>query len=219
MSKSVEITGSWNHLSSPGERSSQQGFSWSSGFGTLSPVNNNPLRGLASILPTSNPVKIAPIGKDVKTSSSPSFDPSSIGRLSGPEFLWGSPTYSDHQSSSWRASSVGPFASPSQHSMFLGSHHHVGSAPSSERPFLNPIVYNGVGPISHMSPHGPIFIGNGSYQGRGALNEGLIERTRTRRVDYSVNQIGNKQYLLDLDKIASGEDSRTTLMIKNIPNK
>ncbi|KAJ7965087.1 Protein MEI2-like [Quillaja saponaria] len=28
-----------------------------------------------------------------------------------------------------------------------------------------------------------------------------------------------KQYQLDLDKIISGEDTRTTLMIKNIPNK
>ncbi|XP_024991645.1 protein MEI2-like 2 [Cynara cardunculus var. scolymus] len=302
--------GSWTHLSSPGERSSQQGFSWSSGMGTLSPVNSNNLRGLASILPThlSNPVKIAPIGKDQgtrdslikstqgldyqqsrsfpenKTSTSPGnassfvdsrFNQQSIGTLSGPEFLWGSPTtYSDLQSSSsWRASSVGLFtpteqgpvyASPSQHGTFLGSHHHVGSAPSGtpfdrhftsypeslERPFMGPLVFNGVGSIvgngSHMtnlSAHGtgfgpaspgdvlgsgspisrmtsfpskgPIFFGNG----RGALNEGSIERNRIRRVDYPVNQIGNKQYQLDLDKIISGEDARTTLMIKNIPNK
>ncbi|KAI3734240.1 hypothetical protein L6452_13705 [Arctium lappa] len=302
--------GSWNHLSSPGDRSSQQGFSWSSGMGTLSPVNSNHLRGLASILPPhlSNPVKIAPIGKDQgsrdsltkstqgldyqqsrsfpdhKTSTSPGnassfvdsrFNQHSIGTLSGPEFLWGSPTtYSDHQSSSsWRASSVGLFTpteqgpvytSPSQHGTFLGSHHHVGSAPSGtpldrhftsypesfERPFMGPLVFNGVGSIvgngSHMtnlSAHGtgfgsaspgdvlgsgspisrmtsfpskgPVFFGNG----RGASNEGSTERNRSRRIDYPVNQIGNKQYQLDLDKIISGEDTRTTLMIKNIPNK
>lgn len=249
--------GSWSHLSSPGERGSQQGFSWSSGFGTLSPVNN-PLRGLASILPPhmSNPVKIAPIGKDSfikstqgfdqqhshsfpnhKTSTSPgntnsNFDPSSVGRLSGTEFLWGSPTtYSDHQSSSsWRASSAGMYASPSHHGTYLGSHHVVGSASSSERAFMSPTVFNGVGPIfdgsgspiSRMTAFpnkGPIIIGSGSFQGRGALNESLIERSRSRRVDYTVNQIGNKQYQLDLDKIISGEDNRTTLMIKNIPNK
>ncbi|KAI3817044.1 hypothetical protein L1987_10831 [Smallanthus sonchifolius] len=246
--------GSWTHVSSPREHCSQQGFSWSSGVGTLSPVNN-PLLGLASILPPhlSNPVKIAPIGKDTiikstlgfdhqqshsfpnhKTSTSPgntpsfnnsNFDPSSIGRLSGPEFLWGSPTtYSDHQSSSsWRASSV--YASPSQHGPFLGPHH-VGSAPSSERTVFNgvgPIIGNGSGsPISRMTffPNkGPIKMGNGSFQGRGAVNEGLIERNHNRRVDYAVNQMGNKQYQLDLEKIISGEDSRTTLMIKNIPNK
>lgn len=245
------LAGSWTHLSSPREH----GFSWSSGFGTLSPVNN-PLTGLASILPphASNPVKIAPIGKDSlikstlgfdhqqshsfpnhKTNTSPgntpsfnnsNFDPSSIGRLSGPEFLWGSPTgYSDHQSSpSWRTSSV--YASPGQHGSFVGPHHHVGSAPSSERAVFTgvvPIISNGSGsPISRMTffpNNGPINMGNGSYQGRGTLNEGLTERNYSRRVDNAVNQIGNKQYQLDLQKIISGEDSRTTLMIKNIPNK
>nr|XP_043638221.1 protein MEI2-like 2 isoform X2 [Erigeron canadensis] len=265
----IGLAGSWNHLNSPGERSSQQGFSWSSGFGTLSPVNSTPLHGLASILPPhlSSPVKIAPIGKDQGMRNSfiksiqgfdnqqahsfsenersfinSNHDPSSIGRLSGPEFLWGSPT----SSSSWRASSVGPFppteqrqvySSPSQHGAFIGSHHHVGSAPSgipfdshftsypesSERAFMSPIIFSGSGsPISRMPSFpskGPMFLGNGSYQGRGASNDALIERNRSRRVDYSVNQIGNKQYQLDLDKILSGEDSRTTLMIKNIPNK
>ncbi|KAL8218486.1 hypothetical protein R6Q57_021859 [Mikania cordata] len=233
-------SGYWSHLSSPREHGSPQGFSWSSGFGTLSPVNN-PLSGLASILPPhiSNPVKIAPIGKDTfikstlgfghqqsnsfpnhKTSTSPgnpssNFDPSSIGRLSGPEFLWGSPT---------TQSSV--YASPSQHGPFPGPHHRVGSAPSTDRTIFNgvgPIISNGSGsPISRMTffpNRGPVIMGNGSYQGGIALNEGLIERNHSRRVDYAVNQMGNKQYQLDLDKIISGEDSRTTLMIKNIPNK
>ncbi|KAJ0475845.1 putative RNA recognition motif domain, mei2/Mei2-like RNA recognition [Helianthus annuus] len=244
--------GSWTHLSSPRDHGSPQGFSWSSGLGTLSP-GHNPLPGLASILPPhiSNPVKIAPIGKDnvfkstlgfdhQQSHSSPgntvntpslnnsNFDPSSLGRLSGPEFLWGSPTtYSDHQSSSsWRASSV--YASPSQHGSFLGQLHHVGSAPSAERTIFNgvgPVISNGSGsPISRMTffPNkGPMIMGSGSYQGRGALNEGLnlTERSHSRRVDYAVNQMGNKQYQLDLQKIISGEDSRTTLMIKNIPNK
>ncbi|XP_071733151.1 protein MEI2-like 2 isoform X2 [Rutidosis leptorrhynchoides] len=269
--------GNWAHLSSPGDRSSQQGFSWSSGFRTISPVNSTPLHGLATVLPNnmSSPVKISPIGKDQNTKNSfiksiqgfdhqqprsfsdnepfinSNLDQSSIGRLSGPEFLWGSPTtYSDHQSSSsWRGSSVGPvglfpsteqrkvYASPSQHGTFLGSRHHVGSAPSglpfdshftpypesSERAFMSPVIFNGSGsPTSRMtsfSNKGPIFVSTGSYQGVGPLNEVLIERNRTRRVDCPVNQIGNKQYQLDLDKIMSGEDTRTTLMIKNIPNK
>uniref|UniRef100_A0A5B7AHI7 RRM domain-containing protein n=1 Tax=Davidia involucrata TaxID=16924 RepID=A0A5B7AHI7_DAVIN len=79
-------------------------------------------------------------------------------------------------------------------------------------------------PNSRMMPlprNAPIFFRNGSYQGMGAMsNEGLAERGRNRRVEYSVNQIDNKkQYQLDLDKIINGEDTRTTLMIKNIPNK
>lgn len=69
--------------------------------------------------------------------------------------------------------------------------------------------------------NGPLFFGNGTLHGIGVtINEGLLERGRSRRVEYSVNQIDSKkQYQLDLDKIKSGEDTRTTLMIKNIPNK
>jgi len=46
------------------------------------------------------------------------------------------------------------------------------------------------------------------------------ERMRSRRNDSGANQSNNKrQYELDVDRIMRGEDSRTTLMIKNIPNK
>ncbi|KAM7487069.1 hypothetical protein LguiB_024553 [Lonicera macranthoides] len=46
------------------------------------------------------------------------------------------------------------------------------------------------------------------------------ERTRSRRNDGSSNQADNKkQFELDVDRIVRGEDKRTTLMIKNIPNK
>lgn len=67
----------------------------------------------------------------------------------------------------------------------------------------------------------PIFLGGGPYSGltSGSI-ESLAERGRNRRVDNNMTQIDSrKQYQLDLDKIVSGEDSRTTLMIKNIPNK
>ncbi|KAG6426688.1 hypothetical protein SASPL_110915 [Salvia splendens] len=46
------------------------------------------------------------------------------------------------------------------------------------------------------------------------------ERTRTRRNDCNSSQPDNKkQFELDLERIARGDDKRTTLMIKNIPNK
>ncbi|CAN6244466.1 unnamed protein product [Urochloa humidicola] len=46
------------------------------------------------------------------------------------------------------------------------------------------------------------------------------ERMRSRRNDSGANQSDNKrQYELDVDRIMRGEDLRTTLMIKNIPNK
>uniref|UniRef100_A0ACD5ZGB9 Uncharacterized protein n=1 Tax=Avena sativa TaxID=4498 RepID=A0ACD5ZGB9_AVESA len=46
------------------------------------------------------------------------------------------------------------------------------------------------------------------------------DRMRTRRHDGNNVQPENKrQFELDIERIAKGEDSRTTLMIKNIPNK
>ncbi|XP_058101188.1 protein MEI2-like 2 isoform X1 [Magnolia sinica] len=69
---------------------------------------------------------------------------------------------------------------------------------------------------------GPMFLGGGGpFPGPVTPGiDGLIERGRSRRVENNGNQIDSKkQYQLDLDKIISGEDTRTTLMIKNIPNK
>ncbi|XP_031491216.1 protein MEI2-like 4 isoform X2 [Nymphaea colorata] len=45
------------------------------------------------------------------------------------------------------------------------------------------------------------------------------ERMRGRRSDSSNQTDNKKQYELDIDRIIRGEDTRTTLMIKNIPNK
>ncbi|XP_066335433.1 protein MEI2-like 3 isoform X2 [Miscanthus floridulus] len=64
-------------------------------------------------------------------------------------------------------------------------------------------VTNGRNPMVHVST---------SYD---ATND----RIRSRRHDGNAAQSENKQFELDLDRIAKGEDSRTTLMIKNIPNK
>ncbi|KAK9706911.1 hypothetical protein RND81_07G159900 [Saponaria officinalis] len=199
---------------------------------------------------------------------------STVETLSGPEFLWGSPTtHSENlKSASWQTHSVGnpllsstenrngfPFASrhgpylnPTQHHQ-----HHVGSAPSGihhferhfgffpespETSFLNPGGFGrvNVGPRSgnymmNVHPHAgnmldasspsfrmmssprlsPVFLGNGPYPG---LPES--DRNRSRRMESNLNQVdAKKQFQLDLEKIAAGEDSRTTLMIKNIPNK
>ncbi|KAL2494623.1 Protein MEI2-like 5 [Forsythia ovata] len=67
----------------------------------------------------------------------------------------------------------------------------------------------------------PMFLDNGHFPGLTALDlEGPAEHGRSRHVENNGNQIDNrKQFQLDLDKIRSGEDNRTTLMIKNIPNK
>ncbi|KAL1834055.1 hypothetical protein ACET3Z_003706 [Daucus carota] len=67
----------------------------------------------------------------------------------------------------------------------------------------------------------PMFHGNGHFPGLSPINmEVLTERGRSRRAEQNATQMDNKkQFQLDLEKIRSGEDTRTTLMIKNIPNK
>lgn len=279
----------WPNFGSPVEHNSMHGYGQSPGMGSLSPISSNPLPGLASILPNhvSSPGKMAPIGKDPgkNLSSSPGpvspfLDlkpkPSGIGTLSGPQFLWGSPSRQpERTNSAWPTSPIGhPFTSSrhgqvhpysSRQNSFLGSQHHVGSAPSGipldrqfgffpespETSYMNQVAFGSSGsnsrnhlmnvgalnigvaiagnlsesgsPSSRVMPlsrNGPAFYGNGSYGGMGASNlEVLNDRGRNRRVD-SGNPIDNKkQYQLDLEKIINGEDTRTTLMIKNIPNK
>lgn len=62
------------------------------------------------------------------------------------------------------------------------------------------------------------------YPGRGQTNpmmntlEPPNDRPRNRRNDNG-SQADKKQFELDLERIMKGEDNRTTLMIKNIPNK
>eukprot|EP00250_Pteridium_aquilinum_P018523 c24119_g1_i1 orf=729-3338(+) len=50
-------------------------------------------------------------------------------------------------------------------------------------------------------------------------SEWVMERGRSRKTDNAVTHHDKKQYELDIQRIMRGEDSRTTLMIKNIPNK
>lgn len=70
-----------------------------------------------------------------------------------------------------------------------------------------------------MSPqHRQRFLQNGLLAS--SAMDGLTDRGRSRRGESISAQADNKkQYQLDLDRIMRGEDPRTTLMIKNIPNK
>ncbi|KAH0654588.1 hypothetical protein KY289_032266 [Solanum tuberosum] len=112
----------------------------------------------------------------------------------------------------------GSTGSSHSHGMSIGRLGAMNMAGSLARNFTE-----GGSPISRMIPlprNGPIFFGNGSYGGIGMTNnEGITEQVRSRRVESGNEMDNKKQYLLDLKKITSGEDARTTLMIKNIPNK
>ncbi|PWA40614.1 RNA recognition motif 2, Nucleotide-binding alpha-beta plait domain protein [Artemisia annua] len=167
---------------------------------------------------------------------------SGIGTLSGAQFLWGSPSIYPDQPKG--PTSQSQFIGSSQHNHHVGSaptglpferqfsRYHE----SSEPLFMSPPTYGGLGfsnargprnmmengpsSLSNMlSPRmSPMFLNNGHFPGLGSMN--LESMSRNRRVDHNANQMDNKkQFQLDLDKIAKGEDTRTTLMIKNIPNK
>eukprot|EP01018_Ginkgo_biloba_P017471 Gb_11658 [translate_table: standard] len=83
-------------------------------------------------------------------------------------------------------------------------------------------IENGSTSFGGMSPQckGHMFLGGGLTGSMTNYGEGPNERGRSRRSDNSASQADNKkQYQLDLEKIMRGEDTRTTIMIKNIPNK
>ncbi|KAJ0451298.1 putative RNA recognition motif domain, mei2-like RNA recognition, RNA-binding domain superfamily [Helianthus annuus] len=104
------------------------------------------------------------------------------------------------------------FGSPIEHSPLqsLSKSPVLGSMSSS---FGNGLP--GLASILHPQPARIAPIGLGP-----TIAESMSERGRNRRVDQNGSQIDSKkQFQLDLDKITSGEDTRTTLMIKNIPNK
>lgn len=74
--------------------------------------------------------------------------------------------------------------------------------------------------IPSPQQRGQIFRGRSSGNTTPTAYDGPSDRIRSRRNDASISQGDNKkQYELDIDRIVRGEDSRTTLMIKNIPNK
>ncbi|CAL9121079.1 unnamed protein product [Musa acuminata var. zebrina] len=67
---------------------------------------------------------------------------------------------------------------------------------------------------------GPVLFRSPPYSGLSSIGiDGLVDRNRSRRVDNHGGQVDKRLYQLDLDKIIKGEDTRTTIMIKNIPNK
>ncbi|KAL7087225.1 hypothetical protein ACP275_13G054700 [Erythranthe tilingii] len=279
------INGSWQNIGSPVEPNPLHN--------SYSPVGSNHSPGLASILlprQISSPVKISPIGKDpsrlsyqqhfsvpvANLSPSPisSFSDSkgsSVGTLSGPQFLWGSPTIqSDHINSPATSSFSRPLISkvhgigfPHLHGPFLRSHHHhhhhhhVGSAPSgvqldrhfgffpnspeSSSSHMNKAAFGlapNIGQNNGNRAFNGNFVGSGSPSSRmmsmpsngslyfginssfgATIGDGMIDRGRIRRGDSGVMMDNKRQYQLDLEKILNGEDIRTTLMIKNIPNK
>ena len=82
-----------------------------------------------------------------------------------------------------------------------------------------PIPSKNIGLASHHQ-NSVMFPGRGQMIPMMTSFDSANDRARSRRNEGSSNQADNKkQFELDLDRIMRGEDRRTTLMIKNIPNK
>ncbi|XP_010555583.1 PREDICTED: protein MEI2-like 4 [Tarenaya hassleriana] len=102
--------------------------------------------------------------------------------------------------------------SPS-HPMDISSHNSFAHV-AGNRMDMSPV---NVGP---RSPH--LFSGRNSLISIPGSFDSPVEQGRNfshRRSESSSNNADKKQFELDLDRILRGEDNRTTLMIKNIPNK
>jgi hypothetical protein len=130
----------------------------------------------------------------------------------------GDPSYLEKQFAYARESHDVPYYVPGSVSsmnvsgmMSLGGSHHT-----------NGFLDNGTPNMGPMSPHHhrtPMFPPSGMIL---SSHFDMIggDRGRFRRMDNGVSQADNKkQYQLDIDRILRGDDNRTTLMIKNIPNK
>lgn len=170
-------------------------------------------------------------------------NPGHVETLSGSEFLWGSPGSSAWPVNPFFSKGQSHRLPYSAQNGSLHQHHHVGSAPSGffpRSPETSSMAFRGAstnvnGPRNMRetgspsfkllsSPrHSQLFMGNGSYPwpiAKTASIDGPSEDGRSQQFDSNVNQVDSKkQFQLGLSKIMSGEDLRTTLMIKNIPNK
>ncbi|KAK4488723.1 hypothetical protein RD792_004503 [Penstemon davidsonii] len=83
-----------------------------------------------------------------------------------------------------------------------------------------PISSKSIGLQHPNHQRGMIFPGRGQVIPMMSSFDSPNERTRSRRNEGNSSQADNKkQFELDVDRIMRGEDKRTTLMLKNIPNK
>ncbi|CAK9231554.1 unnamed protein product [Sphagnum troendelagicum] len=145
--------------------------------------------------------------------SAPAGEPSQIERRHS--YLGESPESSSLMGSG-SGGSMGVSGNNGAHAINIGgSHGLMNMAPALEHSSSSPS-------LSVMSPQqrARIFVNGGLLGPVSGSIDGLSDHGRSRRGESLTAQAENKkQYQLDLDRILRGEDPRTTLMIKNIPNK
>ncbi|KAL5213378.1 hypothetical protein ABZP36_024225 [Zizania latifolia] len=120
------------------------------------------------------------------------------------------------KSSYWNSHADNMFhGSPTFHNSHSFPEHHGGIVSAS--PLLSSAASSASTASGFTTLSGTSFL----WGNKNTLSDhGLLERGRNQTVGNSGGQEDNRvQYQLDLEKIIPGKDTRTTLMIKNIPNK
>ncbi|CAL9190820.1 unnamed protein product [Musa hybrid cultivar] len=157
----------------------------------------------------------------------PTPNTSGVRNQSGSRYPCGTSTsyMGNVQSSSWQPGATGgsfmadghgraqSSLDSNQHGSFMGSSHHQHGyliPVTQDTSFVMNMTSSGGSSLSNMKNQGITVSGNVPSQGFGAAT--------FYNAPYS-GRANNDQYQLDLDKITKGEDTRTTIMIKNIPNK
>ncbi|CAN6994672.1 unnamed protein product [Brassica rapa subsp. trilocularis] len=166
---------------------------------------------------------------------------SGFGTSSDNRYRWGSPpqhmNYPGYTGGASSSSSKHGFPFSERQGSLLGKYqHHVGSAPSSSH-FNNHMIPFGFGDMgvnkSYPNAHGQAYVGvnftgsgmsllptvpfGGSRGLQSVRHEPFAEEGRITHFETQLTDGG--RYHIDLDRIATGDDTRTTLIIKNIPNK
>jgi RNA recognition motif-containing protein len=221
-------------LSSDGNRLEQNGVFVSSGNGSSSVLHgsnwNNPnlrqQRPTGPIMwPTNSPTLVNSIHTHRNIPHAPGFSRVPLMSLSV-HHIGSAPTI-DH--SLWDRRHAYPGESPETSAFHLGSLGSIGfpgSSPSRSMEIASRNMFSHGGMGLTKSPEIPspqqmcqIFPGRNPMA---ASFDSPGERVRNlthRRSESNFNNADKKQYELDIDRILHGKDNRTTLMIKNIPNK
>ncbi|CAH8389815.1 unnamed protein product [Eruca vesicaria subsp. sativa] len=167
---------------------------------------------------------------------------SGFGTSSDNRYRWGSPPqqmnypgYTGASSSSFNERPFAGFPFSERQGSLLGKYqHHVGSAPSSSHfnthmnryigsPETSSLLPHGFGDMgvnkSYINAHGKANLGV-NFTGFGSVPFGGSRGLQSvRHEPFETQLTDGGRYHIDLDKIATGDDTRTTLIIKNIPNK
>ncbi|XP_065872486.1 protein MEI2-like 4 isoform X2 [Euphorbia lathyris] len=200
----------WNNSNS-GQQHHSSRMMWSNSPSFSNGVHAHHLQHMPGF-PRAPPVMLNTVPAHHHVGSAPTVNPSLWDRRHA--FSGESP-----EASSFHLGSLGsvgfPGGSP-PHPMDVGSHNIFSHVGGNGMDMTKNSGLRNAQQICHIFPgRNPLISMPASFD---TPNE-RVRNLSHRRIESNSNHSDKKQYELDLDRILHGEDIRTTLMIKNIPNK